>query len=186
MFEKKEKESEKDILEEIHINSDLTNEQDIQRKELLEKRRAIFSTSDTVIGKCDLFKHRIDLTNDVPFKQRHRRISPSMIIEVREHLEQLPAGGVIQKSKSPWASNVVLVRKKNGKLRMRIDYGTLNKRTVKDAYALARMEEVFDCLKGSKYITIIDMKAGYHQVEIEGIHKERTAFTVTVRILRVH
>lgn len=54
----------------------------------------------------------------------------------------------------------------------------LNKRTIKDAYALPRIEEVFDCLQGSKLFTTIDMKAGYHQVEIEDEHKERTAFTV--------
>ena len=54
----------------------------------------------------------------------------------------------------------------------------LNNRSVKDAYALPRIEEVFDILKGSKYFSTIDMKSGYHQVEVEDTHKERTAFTV--------
>ena len=63
---------------------------------------------------CELIKHRIDFCpgKEAPFKQRHRRIPPMMIEGVRQHLEQLLSAGIIRKSKSPWASNIVLVRKK--------------------------------------------------------------------------
>ena len=54
----------------------------------------------------------------------------------------------------------------------------LNKKTVKDSYALSRVEEVFDVLNGAKIFSTIDMKAGYHQVTVEESHKCRTAFTV--------
>ena len=101
-----------------------------------------------------------------------------MIEELRHHLDQLRSCGIIRPSKSPWSSPVVLVRKKNGKLRMCVDYRTLNNKTVKDAYALPRIEEIFDCLNGAKYFSSIDMKAGYHQIEVEESHKERTGFTV--------
>ena len=76
--------------------------------------------------------HSINLTNEIPFKQRHRRIPPAMIDEVRAHLEQLAASGIIRESHSPWASNVVLVRKRDGSLRMCVDYRQLNKRTIRD------------------------------------------------------
>ena len=78
-------------------------------------------------------KHYINLTDEIPFKQRHRRISPAMIDEIRSHLEQLAATGIIRPSHSPWASNAVLVRKHDGSLRMSIDYRQLNKRTIKDS-----------------------------------------------------
>lgn len=123
-------------------------------------------------------KHRIDLLDETPFKQKHRRIPPARIDKVRAHLEQLLASRVIRKSKSPLCSNVVLVRKQNGKLRMCVDYGMLNQRSIKDAYDLPRIEEVFDVLKGSKVFSTIDMKNGYHQIEIEEAHKERSAFTL--------
>ena len=97
-----------------------------------------------------MIKHRTDLTNEVPFKQPYRRIPPSMIDEVKQHLEQLLASRVMRKSKSPWRSNVVLVRKKNGKLRMCADYRMLNQRSVNYAYALLRTEEVFDILHKQK------------------------------------
>ena len=161
-------------------NDILTEEEKAKLKNLLHKHIDIFSKHEEDIGHCDFIKHRIDLLPDktTPFKQNHRRIPPMMIEEVRQHLEQLLSAGIIKKSKSPWASNIVLVRKKNGSLRMCVDYRCLNSRTVKDAYALPRIEEMFDVLKGSKYFSTIDMKSGYHQVEIEEEHKDRTAFTV--------
>ena len=89
-----------------------------------------------------------------------------------------PTSLMHRKYKSPWAGNVVLIRKKNGKLRMCVDYRALNDRSITYAYTLPRIEEVFDILKGSIYFSTIDMKAVYHQVEIEDTHKERTTFTV--------
>ena len=101
-----------------------------------------------------------------------------MYNEVRNHLQQLLSSGMIRKSKSPWSSNVVLCRKKDGKLRMCVDYRQLNQRTVKDSYALPRIDEILDALQGNKYFTVCDMKAGYHQIPVLEEHKERTAFTV--------
>ena len=168
------------VLNNLDIDEDnlLDEDQKSTLYKLLEKHKGIFSTSDLDIGMYNHIKHRIDLTTDIPFKQKHRRIPPHMIEEVRQHIEQLLATGVIRPSKSPYTSNVVLVRKKNGKLRMCIDYRQLNSITVKDSFALPRIEEIFDCLNGAKYFSTIDMKSGYHQIEVEEGHKERTAFTV--------
>ena len=155
----------------------LTSDQKVEIDALLANSS---SKDDIDIGQCDLIKHRIDLLPgfEVTFKQRHRRIPPNMIDEVRQHLDELLSPGIIRKYKSPWAGNVVLIRKKNGKLRMCVDYRALNDRSITDAYTLPRIEEVFDILKGSRYFSTIYMKAVYHQVEIEDTHKERTAFTV--------
>ncbi|MCG8048820.1 MAG: DDE-type integrase/transposase/recombinase, partial [Candidatus Thiodiazotropha taylori] len=167
------------IQDTLNIETEGLSEEEIQSiKHLLTKHEDIFSTGDTDIGHCTFVKHMINLTNETPFKQRHRRIPPSMIDEVRSHLEQLASCGIIRPSHSPWASNVVLVRKKDGKLRMCCDYRQLNNRTIKDSYALPRIEEILDTLAGSKYYTVLDMKSGYHQVEIFEQHKSRTAFTV--------
>ena len=166
------------------INMDTNKTLDMHQRSrltsLLQQHIDIFSRDDSDIGLCNRIKHRIDLLPgfETPFEQPHRRIPPPMVDEVRKHLEQLLDAGIIRKPCSPWCSNIVLVRKKNGKLRMCVDYRMLNKRSVKDAYALPRNEEVFDVLHGAKYFSTIDMKAGYHQVEIEDQHKERTAFTV--------
>ena len=101
-----------------------------------------------------------------------------MIEEVRSHIKELLAAGIIRPSHSPFSSNVVLVRKSDGSLRLCIDYRQLNSRTIKDNYALPRIEEILDSLAGNTYFSVLDMKSGYHQIEIVEEHKERTAFTV--------
>jgi hypothetical protein len=158
--------------------ANLSEEEFTKAKEMIAKNRDIVSCSDTDMGHVTAVKHRLELTKDIPFKQRYRRIPPGMFKEVRDHLQQLLEAGVIWKSKSPFSSNVVLVRKKNGDLRMCVDYRQLNSKTKKDAYALPRIEEILENLSGNSYFTVLDAKSGYHQIEIAEDHKERTAFTV--------
>ncbi|KAK3101184.1 hypothetical protein FSP39_001606 [Pinctada imbricata] len=167
------------FLNDVEIeSSDLSRTQLQEGMDLLNRFKDIFSQGETDIGLSSSVKHRIDLLDNKPFKQRHRRIPPAMIDELRNHLQMLVTSGVIRRSKSPWASNVVLCRKKNGQLRMCVDYRQLNKRTIKDAYALPRIDDILDSLLGNTFFTVLDMKSGYHQIEITDEHKERTAFTV--------
>ena len=86
--------------------------------------------------------------------------------------------GAIRPSQSPYSSNVVLVRKKDGSLRFCIDYRKLNSRTVKDAYTLSRIDDTIDTLIGAKYLSKLDLRSGYWQVEVKEEDKEKTAFTV--------
>ena len=120
-------------------------------KEFLIGWSKVFSQNETDIRLTHLVKHQIFLKDYTPFKQRFRRIPPSCYNEVREHLCQLVQEGVIRKSKSPWCSNVVLVRKNDKSLRLCVDYRMLNNRTIKDSYALSHIEEILDCLGGYKY-----------------------------------
>jgi len=167
------------ILEQVEIEKEgLTEEQIAKGLEVILKFQDIFSKNDEDLGNCSLVKHRIDLYDNIPFKQRHRRIPPAMYDQVRSHLQELISAGVIRRSHSPWASNVVLAKRKDGRLRMCIDFRQLNERTIKDSYALPRIEELLDCLGGNGYFSVLDMKSGYHQVEVEEQHKQRTAFTV--------
>ena len=85
--------------------------------------------------------------------------------------------GAIRHSNSPWASAIVLVRKKDGKLRFCIDFRKLNNRIMKDSYSLPRIEHVLDQLLGSTIFTTLDLKAGYWQVEMVEECKPYTAFT---------
>jgi hypothetical protein len=90
----------------------LTEEQYIRAQQILGNWENIFSTSFTDIGKTDLVKHHIKLTDDKPFKQPYRRIPPSMYEEVHQHLREMLDCGAIRESQSPYCSNVVWSERK--------------------------------------------------------------------------
>ncbi|KAK3745520.1 hypothetical protein QZH41_009917, partial [Actinostola sp. cb2023] len=128
------------------------------------------------LGCTSAVKHRIKLNDNIPFKQRHRRIPPAQYEEVRQHLKDMLECGVIRESHSPWSSPVVLVRKRDGSLRFCIDFRKLNARTVKDAYSLPRIDEALEA--GSSWYTTLDLKSGYWQIEVDEEDIQKTAFTV--------
>ena len=170
---------ESNIFDYINIDtSTVSEDQHSQLFEMIKKYEDIFSKSNTDIGHYTKVKHQIHLSNETPFKQRHRRIPPAMLSEVRNHLQDLLAADIIRPSCSQYASNIVIAREKGNSLRMCIDFRELNKRTIRDSYAIPRIEEILDSLSSAKYFTVLDMKSGYHQIEKEESHKARTAFTV--------
>ena len=107
-----------------------------------------------------MVKHKIRLDNYVPFKERYHRVPPHQYEEVKKHLGEMLEIGAIRRSESPWASAVVLVRKKDGSLRFCIDLRKLNSRTVKDAYSIPRIEDSLDSLNGSVYLYFDRFKGG--------------------------
>ena len=148
-----------------------------EAKEMLKRNAKVFSKDDMDMGRTNLVKHHIKLTDSVPFKEAYRRIPPQMYDEVKTHLQEMLDLGAIRPSNSPWASAIVLVRKKDGRLRFCIDLRKLNNRTVKDAYSLPRIESILDSLGGAQIFSTLDLKAGYWQVEMAEECKAYTAFT---------
>ena len=145
--------------------------------EMIKRNANVFSKNDMDMGRTNLVKHHIELTDPIPFKESYRRIPPQMYDEVKAHIQEMLDLGAIRHSNSPWASAIVLVRKKDGKLRFCIDLRKLNNRTVKDAYSLPRIETLLDTFLGSTIFTTLDLKAGYWQVEMAEESKAFTAFT---------
>ena len=165
----------------LNINLDgsaLTNDQKQQVQRFLSKWQHVFSQSPTDLGRTNLVEHEIHLENEQPFKEPYRKIPPALVDEVREHLKEMLEVGAIRESTSPFSSNVVIVRKKDGSIRFCIDYRKLNQRTIKDAYAIPRIDDTLHSLAGSKYFTTLDLKSGYWQVEMKEADKAKTAFQV--------
>ena len=148
-----------------------------EAKEMLKRNAKVISKDDMDMGRTNLVKHHIKLTDPVPFKEAYRRIPSQMYDEVKTHLQEMLDLGAIRPSNSPWASAIVLVRKKDDRLRFCIDLRKLNNRTVKDAYSLPRIESILDSLGGAQIFSTLDLKAGYWQVEMAEECKAYTAFT---------
>ena len=86
--------------------------------------------------------------------------------EIERAIQELLALGHIKPSTSPFASSVVLVKKKDDTLRMCIDYRALNKKTLKNRYPIPRIDELMDELRGAKFFSKIDLRSGYHQIRV--------------------
>ena len=149
-----------------------------QAVDLLLEYHDVFSLDDFEIGETEGRGHEIKLSDPEPFKERFRRIPPPLVDEVRDHIKQMLDAGVIAPSESPWSNAVVLVRKKDGGLRFCIDFRRLNAKTVKDSYALPRVDEVLDSLQGACYFSSLDLKSGFWQIPMAGDSRQKTAFTV--------
>lgn len=116
--------------------SPITAQQRAELSELLQKFSGVFNLSDRNTGRCTLIKHHIRTGDHPPVKQRAYHASPEKRAEIERQVAELLADGVVEESCSPWASPVVLVRKKGGQWRFCIDYRRLNSVTVKDSHPL--------------------------------------------------
>ena len=167
-----------ELISRMDIGTTLTKHQMRQLREVIREYINTFSKDEDDIGYCDYIRHRIVLRDRNPVRLPHRQIPPQHWEEVRDHLKKCVQQGTIRPSSSPYASAVVLVRKRDGKLRLFVDYGALNSKTHRDAYPLPRIEEALDALKGAKYVCSLDLTHGFHQVPLAEEDIEKTAFRV--------
>uniref|UniRef100_A0A8C5Q2D4 ribonuclease H n=1 Tax=Leptobrachium leishanense TaxID=445787 RepID=A0A8C5Q2D4_9ANUR len=142
----------------------------------LQARESVFSKEEMDVGCAKSATHAIRLSNFAPFRERSRRIPPRDIQDVRDILHQMEGAGIITESRSPYASPIVVVRKKNGSVRLCIDYRTLNKRTIPDQYTLPRIEDLLNALSGSQWFSVLDLRSGYYQVPMKVDDQEKNAF----------
>lgn len=142
----------------------------------LAERRTVFSLHEWEVGLAKGVEHQIQLNDARPFRERSHRLTPADIDDVRRHLQELLAAGIIKESRSPFASPIVKARKKNGSIRMCVDYRTLNKRTIPDQYTMPRVEDALECLSGSQWFSVLDLRSGYYQIPMAEEDKEKTAF----------
>ncbi|GBM70955.1 Retrovirus-related Pol polyprotein from transposon 297 [Araneus ventricosus] len=155
----------------------LNEEQRTAVKELLQEFQNLFSTSDSDVGSCNMTQHRINTGNLPPIKQYPRRLPLAKKEEAERLVKEMVDTGIIEESSGPWASPIVLVKKKDGSTRFCVDYRKLNEITIKDSYPLPRIDDTLYALNGSHWFSTLDLKSGYWQVEIQPEDKEETAFT---------
>ena len=112
----------------------------------------------------------------VPMSRAPYRMAPKELKELKSQLQELLDKGFIRPSVSSWGAPVLFVKKKDGTLRMCIDYRQINKVTVKNKYPLPRIEDLFDQLKGAGVFSKIDLRSGYYQLRVKEGDVPKTAF----------
>jgi hypothetical protein len=120
----------------------------------------------------------IELQPDTaPISKRPYRMPPKELVELKIQLQELLDKGYICPSFSPWGSPALFVKKKNGSLQMCVDYRPLNAVTIKNKYPLPRIDVLFDQLAGAQVFSKIDLRSGYHQINIRASDIPKTAFS---------
>ena len=154
----------------------LNKDEMVKLSNLLCTHSDAFSKSKEDLGKTDVVRHQIDTGTFPPIRQRARRLPIHQRQEESSQIEDMTRRGVIEPSESPWASPIVLVKKKDGSTRFCIDFRRLNDVTTKDAFPLPRIDDSLDRLSGSKWFSTLDLQSGYWQVEMSEQDRGKTAF----------
>jgi len=118
-----------------------TPEQREKLETLFRKHASVFTENANDLGYTETVKHKIPTIDQVPLAQPYRRIPQNQFQEAKDHIRKLLDSGIIRESHSPYAAPIVLVRKKDGSLRLCVDYRRLNSKTVRVQFPLPRIEE---------------------------------------------
>ena len=143
---------------------------------LLWQFQDVIASDDSDLGRTRLTSHKINTGDTQPVCQHARRLPFHQQQEVRGLLDDMLSRGIIEPSCGPWASPIVLVRKKDGTTRFCVDFRRLNDCTRKDAQPLPRIDDTLDALGGARYFSTLDLASGYWQVEVDSKDREKTAF----------
>ena len=146
-------------------------------KLLATYEESLFATKARPIGRVWSGKHVIEtLPGRGPISQRLRPMAPAERTIVREEVQKMMEQSVIRPSSSPWASPIVLVKKKDGSTRFCVDYRKLNDITIKDVFPLPRTTDLLESFQGSKYFSTLDAAAGYWQIPMDEDSVQKSAF----------
>ena len=161
------------------LRTDLTREDAAYLLQCVTKAHDVFAIGPRDQGRVEQVEHKIETGDHPPIKQPLRRVPFALRPVIARMVQEMLDAGVVQESSSPWASPIVLVKKKNGEMRFCVDYRRLNAVTRKDVFPLPRIDDLLDQLKGKTVFSILDAKSGYWQIKMERESQEKTAFVTT-------
>ena len=156
--------------------SALTDDERKAATQLLFDEAAAFARDDKDLGTIPDLQMHIRLQDETPVQKSYMSVPPPLYKEVREYLQDLLDRDWIRKSESPYSSPVVCVRKKDGSLRLCIDYRELNNKTIPDRQPIPRIQDVLDNLGGNSWFSTLDQGKAYHQGYVAEGSRAATAF----------
>lgn len=160
-----------------HICVDSSSELHSRLQRLINEYQEVFSDKLNPLGAA-VEPMRLVLEPEArPIVQKVRRLTPVRQEAVRKQIESLLASGIIRPSDSPWASPLVIVPKRDGNIRLCVDFRMLNHQTVPDRYPLPHVKTILQRLAGQRYFAVLDMKSGFHQLPL---HRDAAACTAFI------
>jgi len=171
---------EQDEIREVNMDEgaleNLLSTMNSQLATVIRRHRTILRTQ-LKEDACRVGEHQINLLpGTVPYKRGYYRLSMDEKLFLEKELADLLRLGIIRRSRSPWGSPVVLVKKATGGLRMCVDYRRLNASTIAEVEPLPFLEDIVDRLHGARYFSKLDLKSGFWQVVMREADTEKTAF----------
>jgi transposase InsO family protein len=163
------------------LEAEKTSDAEISTKmnALLEEFADLFPKNTQAPGATTRVEHTIDTGDSKPISVPMYRSAFKHRSKVNEAVKEMLKNGLIEPSRSPWSSPVVMVGKKDGGERFCVDYRRLNAVTKRDAYPATRIDDALDMLSGARWFTTMDLASGYWQLKMAPADKEKTAFITT-------
>jgi len=159
-----------------NLPDELNLEQREAVEDLLVKYEDIFSRNEFDIGRTPLVEYHIDTGDSRPIRQALRRQPLKHLDAIDENVESMLKHGIVEPAASPWASNVVIVTKKDGSLRFCVDYRAVNSVTYKDSYPLPLIDNCLNAMSGASWFSTLDLRSGYHNIPVTEKDRDKTAF----------
>ncbi|KAH7834736.1 hypothetical protein Vadar_019075 [Vaccinium darrowii] len=165
----------------VQIGSGLTPEEFKAHSDLLKEFEDVFAWSHADMPGIDpeIVEHRIPLYPDAkPVKQKLRKMRPDWVLEIKKEVQrQIDAGFLMVTEYPQWVANIVPVPKKNGKIRVCVDFRDLNKASPKDDFPLPHIDVLVDNTAGHALLSFMDGFSGYNQILMAPEDREKTTFT---------
>ena len=157
----------------VDMGEGLDSGQKKELKELLGRFAKVFSNKP---GKTTLYEHRIHTNSSKPVRLPPYRVPHAYRNSIKRELQEMERSGIIEPTCSEWASPIVVVPKRNGELRLCVDYRRLNSVSQVDSYLMPRIDELIDRVGKANFITTLDLTTGYWQIPMADKDKCKTAF----------
>ena len=160
----------------VKLPEGLSPEQRDVIMKMLKEERGAFCDSEGDVGCAEELQMKINLSDDSPVEKNYVGVPKPLYPELKAYVEDLLNRGFITKSRSPYSSACVVVRKKDGSMRLCIDYRELNLKTIADRHPIPRIQDTLDSLAGQKWFTTLDQGKAYHQGFVDPSSRQLTAF----------
>ncbi|KAL5020837.1 hypothetical protein ScPMuIL_002080, partial [Solemya velum] len=144
---------------------------------VIRKNKDLFAKKDTELGQTSTVTMKIDTGDHPPIKMRPYRVPLHKRKIIESAIDDMLEAKVIERSRSPWAFSLVVVKKKDGSDRMCVDFRALNKIVRPISFPLPLIDDIIASLSEAQHFTTLDLKSGYWQVKLEEDSKEKTAFS---------